>query len=217
VTRRFTAAALAAVSAVAGVVGGATSASGRADARPATGPGLELRPVLTELPSVTATPPTPAPVDLRAAAAAVATCDPAAVAALPVVPTTAGALARAGDCVVFPARVGGKAAPRYYLGPAAVTGPAVARAHAEFVSGQGWTVRLELTKAGAKAWDALAGQQFHQQVAVAVRGEVVSAPTIEPSEQEFRSFEGVAVISASFTQRQALALAALARRGRTVR
>jgi preprotein translocase subunit SecD len=100
---------------------------------------------------------------------------------------------------------------RYYLGPAGVTTDAVRRARVEFVTGPGWTVHLTLTRAGSRAWDALAEQQFHQQVAITASGKVVSAPIIQPSDATFESFGGTAVIGGSFTRKQAEALALLGR------
>ena len=171
---------------------------------------VEFRPVLAELPSESATSTTMSPADRVDAAVKIATCDVAAVEQLPVVPTTKWRTAEPEECVVYADRSSSDGAPRYYLGPAGVTTTDVKRARAEFVSGQGWTVKLTLTNAGSKAWDTLAEQQFHQQVAVTASGKVVSAPTIEPNDSAFTSFGGVAVISGSFTQKQARSLALLA-------
>ena len=111
---------------------------------------------------------------------------------------------------MFPDPPGGKRANRYYLGPAGLTGRAIDNAHVEFQAGQGWTVKLDMTRAGAKAWDALAREQFHQQLAITVQGYVVSAPQILPSAKKFTSFDGTAVISGNFTQKEAHDLAAMA-------
>jgi preprotein translocase subunit SecD len=172
---------------------------------------LEFRAVLTELPPTEVSTTTLAPADRVAAGVKVATCDEAAVEQLPVVPTTSLTFANANDCVVFPQWPGRAGSPRYYLGPAALTNRAVKDAKAEFVSGQGWTVKLKLTKAGSAAWDQLAEQQFHQQVAITFGGKVVAAPTVQPSDETFRSFGGVAVVSGAFTQKHAKAIAAAAR------
>ncbi len=102
---------------------------------------------------------------------------------LAVVPTTRWRTATVKHCVVFPDFV--DTTRRYYLGPAGVTPDAVRRARAEFVTGQGWTVQLTLTRAGSRAWDALAEQQFHQQVAITASGKVVSAPIIQPNDATF--------------------------------
>jgi preprotein translocase subunit SecD len=171
---------------------------------------LEVRAVLAPLPPASATSSTVAPADRVDAAVEVATCDTAAVQALAVVPTTTSGTAKPKECVVYPDRQGGTDASRYYLGPATVTTAAVRKARAEPVSGQGWTVRLELTKSGSRAWDDLSRQQFHGQVAFVVDGQVVAAPTIQPSNATFESFDGVAVISGAFGKKGAAAIARLA-------
>ena len=177
---------------------------------------LRFRPVLAPLPSEaaqakaattttttapgatpTTTPPQPSDAD---AAKAVASCDDATVSTLTKVPTTS----RAGDqrnvCVVLPNKPGGKAASRYYLGKAALTGKGtVSTAKASFQSGQGWTVQMNLTGSGSSKWDALAQQQFHKQVAIVLDGQVQSAPEIQPDQQAFSSFGGTAEISGNFT------------------
>jgi preprotein translocase subunit SecD len=171
-------------------------------------PTIGFRPVLTHVAPATATP-TTAPVDLMAARATVASCDVAAVEALAGIPTTTERAARPDACVVFPERSGGSSAARYYLGPTVAV--AIRDARARLVSGQGWTVGLVLTKAGAKAWDRLAQEQFHQQVAITYEGAVVSAPTIQPNDEKFSSFDGTAVVSGSFGRKEARALATAAR------
>ncbi len=172
---------------------------------------LEFRPVIDRVPSVAATPTTTVPVDVAVAKAAIAACDDAAVAQLTVIPTTTAAAADPAACVVFPDRDGGKRAERYYLGPAGLTGRGLRNARAEFVPGQGWTIKVDMTRAGAKAWDALARAQFHQNVAISVQGHVVSAPQIQPSDAKFTSFDGIAVISGNSTQKQAAEMATIVR------
>jgi preprotein translocase subunit SecD len=172
-------------------------------------PMVEFRPVLSQLAPEASTPSTTARVDLVAANSAVASCDVAAVAQLPVVPTTKVRAAAADECVVFPDTPGSRRSARYFLGPAGNL--PVDAAKAEFVAGQGWTVKLDFTEAGAKAWDRLAKEQFQRQVAITYEGLVVSAPTIQPNEAAFSSFEGTAVISGTFTRKEAVALAAAAR------
>ena len=58
----------------------------------------------------------------EAATAAVASCDPNAVAALPKIPTTSREEDKRKACVVLPDKPGGPTLPRYYLGPAGLTG-----------------------------------------------------------------------------------------------
>jgi preprotein translocase subunit SecD len=192
---------------------------------------LRFRPVLNQLPSeaaqakaattttttapgATTTTTTTPPPSAAATKAAVAACDDATLETATEIPTTS----RAGDqrnvCVVLPDKPGGKQAGRYYLGKAALTGKGtVDTAKSEFVSGQGWTVKMDLTGSGSSKWDALAQQQFHKQVAIVLDGLVQSAPTIQPSDAAFTSFGGTAVISGSFTQDEADNLAKLIRFG----
>jgi len=81
------------------------------------------------------------------------------------------------------------------------------------VSGDGWTVKMDLTGSGSSKWDALAQQQFHKQVAIVLDGLVQSAPTIQPKDAAFTSFGGTAVISGNFTQDEAENLAKLIKFG----
>ena len=144
-----------------------------------------------------------------AANAAIASCDPSAVAALPKIPTTSREDDKRKACVVLPDKPGGPTVPRYYLGPSGVTGKAVSSAKAEFVSTQGWTVKMDLTGTGSTQWDTLAQQQFHQQVAITLDSIVQSAPQIQPGDASFTSFNGTAVISGNFSQGEAEDLAKL--------
>jgi preprotein translocase subunit SecD len=186
---------------------------------------LRFRPVTTQLPSeaaqakaatttttaapgatTTTTPPQPS---TAAAKAAIAKCDDATVSTLTTIPTTSRAADTRNACVVLPNKPGGKNAPRYYLGKAGLTGKVVSSAKAEFVSGSGWVVNMNLTDKGSSQWDALAQQQFHKQVAIVLDGIVQSAPTIQPGQQAFSSFGGKAQISGGFTGSEASDLAKL--------
>jgi preprotein translocase subunit SecD len=145
----------------------------------------------------------------EAATAAIASCDPNAVAALPKIPTTSREEDKRKACVVLPDKPGGPTVPRYYLGPAGLTGKAVSSAKAEFVPGQGWTVKMDLTGSGSTKWDQLASEQFHKQVAITLDSIVQSAPQIQPNDASFTSFNGTAVISGTFSQGEAEDLAKL--------
>jgi preprotein translocase subunit SecD len=187
---------------------------------------LRFRPVISQVPSVNAqkkastttttpgaTTTTPPATDAEAKAA-IASCDDAKVATLTEIPTTSRAADKRTTCVVLPDKPGGDNATRYYLGKSALTGKeAVSTAKAEFISGTGWTVKVDLTDKGSSKWDALAQQQFHKQVAIVLDGLVQSAPTIQPDEQAFSSFGGTAQISGSFTQDSADSLAKLIKFG----
>ncbi len=144
-----------------------------------------------------------------AANAAVASCDPNQVAVLTKIPTSSREQDKRNACVVLPEKPGGKSAPRYYLGPSPLTGKAVSSAKAEFVSSQGWTVKMDLTDSGSAKWDQLAQEQFHKQVAITLDSIVQSAPTIQPNDAAFSSFGGTAIISGSFGQGEAEDLAKL--------
>jgi preprotein translocase subunit SecD len=144
-----------------------------------------------------------------AATAAIASCNPSEVAALPKIPTTSREQDKRKACVVLPDKPGGPQASRLYLGPAALTGKAVSSAKAEFISSQGWTVKMDLTGSGSSQWDQLAQKQFHKQVAITLDSIVQSAPTIQPNDPAFTSFGGTAVISGSFSQSEASDLAKL--------
>jgi preprotein translocase subunit SecD len=188
---------------------------------------LRFRPVLSTLPSevqqakdatttTTTTPgaaPTPQPTEAEARAA-IASCNNDVVQTLTSFPTTTRGADTRDACVVLPDKPGGKTANRYYLGKAALTGKGtVDTAKAEFVPGQGWTVKMDLTGSGSSKWDALAQQQFHKQVAIVLDGLVQSAPTIQPNDASFTSFGGTAVISGNFSQGGADDLAKLIRFG----
>jgi preprotein translocase subunit SecD len=191
---------------------------------------LRFRPVLSPVPSIAAqekaattttttapgaTTTTEAPQPTEAEAkAAVAKCDDATIATLKDIPTTSRADDQRDACVVLPDKPGGRNAGRYYLGKAALTGKGtVDTAKKEFVPGQGWTVKMDLTGSGGDKWDALAQEQFHKQVAIVLDGLVQSAPTIQPNDATFTSFGGTAVISGSFTEGEADNLAKLIRFG----
>ena len=95
---------------------------------------------------------------------------------------------------------------RYLLGPAEMTGTAIASASAQFVNGQ-WVVDAKTTGAGAALWDKVAKQNFHEMIGMDLDGQVVSAPLTQPSQAAFSSFGGNIEISGSFTQSSAQTLA----------
>jgi len=172
-------------------------------------PRVQVRAVLTMLPPASATSSTLAPAERVDAAVKVADCDLAAVQALAVVPTTLRT-AKPAECAVYAEQQGGATTPRFFLGPGKVTNADVRKARAGFVNGQGWTVRLDLTTSGSRAWDDLTREQFHGQVAFVVDEKVVAAPTIQPSSATFESFHGVAVVSGVFGEKGAATIARLA-------
>ncbi|HEX6394405.1 MAG TPA: hypothetical protein VFZ97_13280 [Acidimicrobiales bacterium] len=97
------------------------------------------------------------------------------------------------------------ASPRYVLGPADMTGSAIATAEAISTIGQ-YQIQLTFTAAGSGDFNAVAAQRYsyyrqnpsnppYQSLeAIEVDGKVVSAPEIQVA-----SFNGTAVISGSTT------------------
>ncbi len=103
--------------------------------------------------------------------------------------------------MVFPDHPGDASAGRYYLGPAGVVADVVRRRGPEFVTGQGWIVSIDFTKAGAKAWDApRRGSSSTGRSPITARGERGRRrPSIQPNDAKFTSFGGTAVISGTFS------------------
>ncbi len=96
---------------------------------------------------------------------------------------------------------------RYLLGPATVTGHAIASAVAQQTQLGKWVVSYSLTASGTPKWEALAQKSFHQIVAIELDGKIYSAPLIQPSQAAFSSFQGKGEISGNLTQTQAKTLA----------
>jgi len=144
------------------------------------------------------------------ATATVASCNAGAVGALHSIPTTAWADDKSAECVVLNALPSDDSGSRYYLGPSALGSDVIDSAKRQFMPSQGWTVRIDFTPHGSARFDSLAKAQFHKQVALALEGTVMSAPTIEPVDQSFSSFGGTAVVSGTFDERQGALLAAAA-------
>ena len=94
----------------------------------------------------------------------------------------------------------------YVLGPAELTGEAVAEAAATF--NNEWVVNVDLTDEGAVGFDEIAARYFGQQVAIVLDGVVESAPVIRATE-----FGGTAVISGAFGEEGARDLAVALRFG----
>ncbi|WP_419945236.1 protein translocase subunit SecD [Candidatus Poriferisodalis sp.] len=94
----------------------------------------------------------------------------------------------------------------YVLGPAELTGEAVAEAAATF--NNEWVVNVDLTEEGAVGFDEIAARYFGEQVAIVLDGVVESAPVIRANE-----FEGTAVISGTFDEEGARDLAVALRFG----
>lgn len=118
---------------------------------------------------------------------------------------TAPANDQANQEVILP--VLGNPAVRYVVGPAQLTGTAIAKAAAQLDTANQWVVNYNLTSAGSPAWDTVAKNNFHAMVAIELDGVIQSAPIIQPTQSTFSSFNGTGQISGSFTQSSAQKLA----------
>jgi len=96
---------------------------------------------------------------------------------------------------------------RYLAGPAKLTGHIVKSAIAQLNQTGAWVVNMTLTSAGAKEWDSLAQQYFHEIITIELDGVVQSAPLTLPNQATFTSFGGQVQISGSFSQSSAQNLA----------
>jgi preprotein translocase subunit SecD len=96
---------------------------------------------------------------------------------------------------------------RYLLGPAPMTGHAIARAQAQQTQLGKWVVSYTLTSKGTPQWESLAQKYFHQVVAIELDGKIYSAPLIQPGQAAFSSFNGKGEISGSLSETQAKTLA----------
>lgn len=128
------------------------------------------------------------------------------------IPDSAGGSETAAEKVIAP-YYQGTGSLRYVLGPADMTGSAIATAQAISTIGQ-YQIQLTFTAAGAAAFDSVAAQRYpyyrqnpsnppYQSLeAIELDGKVISAPTIQAA-----SFNGTAVISGSssspFSEEQA--------------
>ena len=99
---------------------------------------------------------------------------------------------------------------RYHLGPAEVTGQAMASARATVDPNTGaWGVEFTLTGAGTKQWNDMAAKvQQGNQIAIDLDGVVRSAPRLQET-----NFPGKGQITGDFTQAEAKDLALVLRYG----
>jgi preprotein translocase subunit SecD len=97
---------------------------------------------------------------------------------------------------------------RFVVGKSQLRGDAIHSASSVFdTSINAWAVSYTLTSSGSPAWDKVAGDNFHQYVAIDLDGLVESAPIIQPTVATFGSFGGKGEISGNFTQATAKSLA----------
>ena len=162
---------------------------------------LYFRPVLARVPVAKAAAP-----DDPAAKNAIASCDPAAISALPVIPTTKPGEDDPEHCVVLSTRDEQRLKYRLLLGPAELRGNEdVVRARTRFQNG--YVVLLTLRKDGLAKFNVLAAHAYgrvspQNEVALVLDGMVYSNPAF----QEPR-FDGVIQVSGNFTKSEADELA----------
>jgi preprotein translocase subunit SecD len=163
--------------------------------------------VIAELPTADG-----AGIEQSASREALASCDVDAVLALgESAATTTAKRAKPDECVLLTAKEGlltteDGSGTRYLLGPSVLDATDVKKVKPRFDQGNGWSLQLSLTRAGARALDALGEQQFHDRVALVADGMVVVAPMIQPGNTTFESFDGTMVTS-GLTRRGATDLA----------
>jgi preprotein translocase subunit SecD len=97
---------------------------------------------------------------------------------------------------------------RYELGPAQLTGKALASADATIDQTGQWKVEFTTTGKGSGEWDAVAQKNYQKQVAIDLDGVVQSAPQINAQQ-----FNGRGEITGNFTQSQAKDLALVLKYG----
>jgi preprotein translocase subunit SecD len=97
---------------------------------------------------------------------------------------------------------------RYELGPAQLTGKALASADATIDQTGQWKVQFTTTGKGSGEWDAVAQKNYQKQVAIDLDGVVQSAPQINAQQ-----FNGRGEITGNFTQQQAKDLALVLKYG----
>ncbi len=140
----------------------------------------------------------------QAARDAIVSCDASTVLALPKIPTTSRERDEGGKCVVLKGQPVNGVTPRYLLGPASLTGKAVASASRRFVAGTGYVIDMTFTSTGSPQWDQVASDNYQQRVAITLDGKVLSAPVIQET-----SYNGKAQITGSFSATEASDIAKL--------
>jgi preprotein translocase subunit SecD len=159
---------------------------------------------------------TTAPTDEAAALDTIASCDLAAISALPEIPTTPRERDTRNSCVVVRSREGRG---RLLLAPVnppegsgltpGLTGSGVDSARSEFSQGQGYAVSVDFNDTGAQRFDAIAAASFGQppptdRVAIVLDAVVQSSPTFQSA-----SFQGDVQITGRFTPEEAEDLATI--------
>ena len=96
---------------------------------------------------------------------------------------------------------------RCVLGPAELSGRAIAKATVTQTQTGQWVVDYTTTAAGAAAWDKVASANFHQFLGIEVNGVVDTTPLIQPTQSSFSSFDGRGELSGNLTHGEAVQLA----------
>ncbi len=167
---------------------------------------LRFRPVLCSAP-----PYSKAPASLHIPASALTpTCPTSSTNSnlLAYVPTSSSSQDVASATVILPQIVNNVVQTRYVLGPTVLDGSSIKTAYAGLSSSGSWLVNFSLTKTGSPKFDAIATKYYKQYLAIALDGNVISAPQINAT-----SFGGQGQISGQFTQSQAESLALVLRYG----
>ena len=127
------------------------------------------------------------------------------VAGQPAIPTTSPDQNDPNATVVLPDK---NRTARYELGPAQLTGKALASADATISQAGQWQVDFTTTGQGSGQWDKVAQNNYQKQVAIDLDGVVQSAPVIQA-----QSFGGRGQITGNFTQGEAKDLALVLKYG----
>jgi len=123
----------------------------------------------------------------------------------PPIPTTSPDQDDANATVILPDK---NKTVRYQLGPAQLTGKALASADAVIDQTGQWKVDFTTTGKGSGEWDQVAQKNYQKQVAIDLDGVVQSAPQINAQQ-----FNGRGEITGNFTQRDAKDLALVLKYG----
>jgi hypothetical protein len=96
---------------------------------------------------------------------------------------------------------------RCVLGPAEMSGRAIAKATATRSRTGQWVVDYTTTDAGAAVWDKVESENFHQMLGIEVNGVVEATPLMQPTQSSFSSFDGRGELSGNLNRSEALQLA----------
>jgi SecDF, P1 head subdomain len=130
--------------------------------------------------------------------------------ALSRVPTTRASSEKGATTVLLPALNGlgtSGRGERFVLGPAQMSSTSIQSAEVKHSSSGQWEVDYTTTDQGGVLLDKLAAQDFHQMLAIDLKGLVYSTPFIQPAQNRFSSFLGHGTIGGGLTKARAEHLA----------